>query len=428
MKLSTNRLPGLVTTEHIFELPLDYSHPAGQKIKVFGREVVAPGKEKADLPWLVFLQGGPGFGSPRPTEDSGWLKSALKEFRVFLLDQRGTTNNATKIHAETLAHLSPQQQADYLVHFRQDNIVRDCEAIRKVLVGKKWTALGQSYGGFCINTYLSLAPEGLEAALITGGVPSLVRHVDDIYRETCKFIIEKNNIYYQRYPQDEARVKEIVTHLEENEVILPCGDRLSARRFLSVGLNFGFQVGYETAHYLVESAFVDTAEGKKISYTFKKSIEQLLSFDTNPIFAILHEAIYAQGFATKWSAERLLASYPEFGYDKKRVLFTGEMIFPWMFDEMKELRPLKEAAHILANKEDWCRIYLPEVMKHNTVPVACAVYYNDMFVNKQYSQETIDSVPRMIGWYTSEYEHCGLRVGGEKVFNRLLGLVRGEVY
>lgn len=35
--------------------------------------------------------------------------------------------------------------------------VRDCEAIRKTLVrNDKWTVVGQSYGGFCATTYLSL--------------------------------------------------------------------------------------------------------------------------------------------------------------------------------------------------------------------------------------------------------------------------------
>ena len=76
MKLNTNRLPGLVITEHIFDLPLDYSKPDGQKIKVFGREVVSPSRENEDLPWLVYLQGGPGFGSPRPFDSGGWMKAA----------------------------------------------------------------------------------------------------------------------------------------------------------------------------------------------------------------------------------------------------------------------------------------------------------------------------------------------------------------
>jgi pimeloyl-ACP methyl ester carboxylesterase len=428
MKLNTNRLPGLVLTEHTFDVPLDHAKPQGIKIKVFGRQVVAPGKENEKLPWLLFLEGGPGFGSPRPMDDSGWLKAALKEFNVFFLDQRGTTERSTKIHAQTLAHLTPEGQAQYLTHFRSDSIVRDAEFIRKEIVGDKWSMLGQSYGGFCITAYLSIAPEGIKEAYITGGVPSIERHIDDVYRETCKFIIEKNNIYYKRYPQDEKTIKAIVTYINNNDVLLPCGEVLSARRFLCIGINFGFQNGYETVHYLIENAFIDTVRGPELSYTFLKDMEAALPFNSNPLFAILHESIYAQDFSTRWSADRLLAEYPEFNHQHDRVLFTGEMVFQWMFDEFEHLKPLKEAAEILAQKEDWDPLYNAEKLSENEVPVACAVYFNDMFVNKQYSQETIDFVPNMIGWYTSEYEHCGLRHGGEKLFSRLMGLCRGETY
>lgn len=48
---------------------------------------------------------------------------------------------------------------------RADSIVFDAELIRKALVPLdntqgKWSILGQSFGGFCAFTYLSLAPEG----------------------------------------------------------------------------------------------------------------------------------------------------------------------------------------------------------------------------------------------------------------------------
>jgi len=108
-------------------------------------------------------------------------------------------------------------------------------------------------------------------------------------------------------------------------------------------------------------------------------------------------------------------------------LFYGEMIFPWFFDEFSELKGMKEAAHILAAKDDWPALYDREVLAKNMVPVACAVYANDMFVNAKFSRETIESVPNMKAWYTSEFEHCGLRVGGEKIFSRLIDLVKGEV-
>jgi hypothetical protein len=52
-----NRIPGLALTDHRFEVPLDYEKPA-RKISIFVREVVAAGKEKLDLPYLVFFQAG----------------------------------------------------------------------------------------------------------------------------------------------------------------------------------------------------------------------------------------------------------------------------------------------------------------------------------------------------------------------------------
>lgn len=39
------------------------------------------------LPYLLYLQGGPGFESPRPTEASGWISKACEEYRLILLDQ-----------------------------------------------------------------------------------------------------------------------------------------------------------------------------------------------------------------------------------------------------------------------------------------------------------------------------------------------------
>lgn len=39
------------------------------------------------MPYLLYLQGGPGFEGPRPSEASGWIQRACEEFRVILLDQ-----------------------------------------------------------------------------------------------------------------------------------------------------------------------------------------------------------------------------------------------------------------------------------------------------------------------------------------------------
>lgn len=429
MITETNRRFGLILKDHCFELPLDYTKPADEKITVFAREVVDQDKDSAKLPWLVYFQGGPGYASPRMTGNTSWQKKSLEKYRLLLLDQRGT-GLSSPVTAQTLARFgTAEEQADYLTHFRADNIVNDAEAIRKELVGEdeKWSVIGQSYGGFCIMRYLSVAPDALKEGFITGGVPSVSRHIDDVYRETHQSCKSKSGFYYDCYPGDVEKVKEIASFIRDNDVRLPCGDQLSVRRFQMLGLNLGFARGPEAIHHTIEGAFVDGVDGRTLSYGFLRAMENALSFDTNPIYAILHESIYAQQFATNWSAERMRESYSEFDEWDARFLFTGELIGPWIFDEFSVLQPLKDAANLLAEKADWSALYDLDQLKKNTVPVACAVYYNDMFVNQQFSMETINAVPNMKAWMTSEYEHGGVGIDGERVFEKLSAMVSGKI-
>jgi len=430
MRIRTHRLPGLVLTEHEFTLPLDYALPEGEQITLFAREVVSPGVEEDDLPWLLFLQGGPGFGAPRPEGKIGWLKRALQEYRVLLLDQRGTGRSTPVLHQTLARHPTPQAQAAYLTHLRADSIVRDAEHIRRELLGEdgRWSALGQSYGGFCLTHYLSAAPEGLREAIFAGGLPPLERPPDDVYRATYRRAIEKNRQYYARYPEDVERARQIADHLQRHDVRLSNGDRLSPRRFQQLGIAFGASDGMEQVHYLLEEAFVSGASGIEISYPFLRGFENAFSFQTNPIYAILHESIYCQEAASDWSAERVRAEYPEFQLSPDRpVFFSGEMVYPWMFDEYKYLRPLKEAAEILAAYDGWPRLYDVTALQANTVPCAAAIYYDDMYVERTFSEETARTIQGIVVWVTNEYEHNGLRADGEAVLDRLLGMLHGEV-
>ena len=431
MKHTTESLPGLVLKNCLFQLPLDYANP-DKKTGVFSRIVAAAANANADLPYMVFFQGGPGSGSPRPMGNSGWIKRVLKEYKLVLLDQRGT-GLSTPITAQTMRGLaSPQAQAEYLKHFRTDNIVRDAEAIREQLIGDQpWSILGQSYGGFCSMRYLSAAPQGLKEVLITGGIPSLTRPVDDVYRATYKRVIEKNRLYYLRYPGDVEKVRAIVHHLLDHEVKMPSGGRLTPQRFLQLGLQFGMSDGYDAIHYLIEEAFVDGVDGKnkrELNWNFLFHLEQLQSFDTCPIFSLMQEACYTQQAASNWSADRLLAEFPEFSLEQAGAfLFTGEMIYPWMFDAYPRLQPLKRAAELLARDDTWPMLYDVKKLSQNRVPVAAAVYFDDMYVHREFSEETARAVPNMKLWVTNQYEHNGLRADGEAVVDRLLQMVRGSV-
>lgn len=133
--MNSYRQPGIVLTDRRFTVPLDHDDPGGETIELFGREAVAAGRPSEDLPWLVYLEGGPGFGARRFVGAEAWLGRAVREFRVLLLDQRGT-GLSTPANRQTLPMRGgPREQADYLAHFRSDSIVRDCELIRPRLTG-----------------------------------------------------------------------------------------------------------------------------------------------------------------------------------------------------------------------------------------------------------------------------------------------------
>lgn len=124
-------------------------------------------------------------------EEGGWLKKACEKHRVLLLDQRGT-GLSSPITAAALSSIgSPSKQAEFLTHFRQDNIVRDCESIRNALKIIQWTVLGQSFGGFCALSYLSLAPKGIKTALITGGLAPISQSctADAVYMALYRRVI-----------------------------------------------------------------------------------------------------------------------------------------------------------------------------------------------------------------------------------------------
>ena len=68
-----------------------------------------------------------------------------------------------------------------------------------------------------------------------------------------------------------------------------------------------------------------------------------------------------------------------------------------------------------------------ERLRQNRVPVAAPVYYDDIYVHREFSEETARIVPSMKLWVTSEHEHNALRADGEGVLDRLLKMVRGEL-
>ena len=98
------------------------------------------------------------------------------------------------------------------------------------------------------------------------------------------------------------------------------------------------------------------------------------------------------------------------------------MMYPWMFEEIRRLRPFRAAVELLASRTDWPPLYDPVRLAANEVPLAAAVYYDDMYVDSGLQLDTAARIGNAQAWVTNEYEHDGL--GEDRVFARLTGLVR----
>ncbi|MEJ5998461.1 alpha/beta fold hydrolase [Corynebacterium sp. H130] len=416
----TYRRMGHAFIEHSLDLPLDYGNPGQEKITVYAREIRPDGGEK--LPMLVYFQGGPGFPAPRPTDLGGWLGVMLKKYRVLLLDQRGT-GRSSRVDQES------EWSADQLACLRADNICRDAEEFRMALGLKSWSLMGQSFGGFCITTYASLFPASIDRAYLTGGLPGVGVHIDDIYRATYSALQRRHDKFNAQFPWAEQRIREICHHLDNAEEILPTGERLSSRRFRTIGIELGRGAGFDTLAYLLEEPFRTVRGEKRLRSDFLSDVGARVSFAAGPLYAAIHEAIYAvPGEATNWSAHRIreeVAGFSEQADPRSSEPFylTGEHIYPWQFEEDPALHKLADSARDLAQRTDWTNLYDLHGLGDTSATVAAAVYLDDIFVPFAYSMATSEMFRDARVHVTNKFQHDGLRVDGASIVTELDRLI-----
>lgn len=350
----------------------------------------------------------------RPPQAYPWTETILdKGYQMLFLDQRGT-GLSTPVTASTLQMRGGTDvQARYLKLYRADSIVKDCEAIRLALTAdfaeskKKWSIMGQSFGGFCSITYLSFHPEGLREAFLFGGLQPLATSPDPVYKQLYEKVIQRNAAYYEKYPMDIPKVKKILSYLSrfgDGKIKLPSEGSLTRRRFQQLGHYFGAHGGIDTVHDIVLKASYDIDAFGHMTRGTLSQIDRSLPFDDNLLYSILHEPIYCsnENHAPNWSAERLRSQFPEFNLEEpsaappdsagnpgdKPIYFTGEMIYPWMFEDYSELRKVQPVAELVARDSSWGALFDKQQLARNTVPVYAAAYVEDMYVDFELSMET----------------------------------------
>jgi pimeloyl-ACP methyl ester carboxylesterase len=399
----------MFVVDHSLTCPLDHEQPDGATIEVFAREIAAP--DGRDRPYLLFLQGGPGHEAPRPTRfppSPAWLDRALRDYRVLMLDQRGT-GRSTPYGAPGA---DPTADADRLRHFRADSIVRDAERLREHLGAPRWSLLGQSFGGFCALHYLCAAPGSLREVYIAGGLPPVGRPADDVYTATFDAMRRLNQRYLRRFPEDRDRLARLLDRCDVGEVLTPDGAPVSRRLLRTIGHQLGMDGGAETVHHLLER--------DPTSPAFRYDLAAMLPFNArNPLYCALHESSYADGGRTRWSADRVQPD--DFRGDS--ILLTGEHLFPWHFEDSPGLQAHRDVAAILA-EHDWPRLYDTSRLAEVDIPCAAVIYADDPYVHRTFSEQTADLLPRMQRWLTDEYLHNGLRTAGDRILDRLIDLAR----
>ncbi|TVY44549.1 Proline iminopeptidase, partial [Lachnellula occidentalis] len=446
----THLMPGkFEVSEIFFRVPLDYSDLSRGTLGLFARGVTKHERptnpeekvDKSQKPWLLWLQGGPGKNCQPPERQAVTRKFLERGYQVLYLDQRGT-GLSDPITAETLAlEGNAQKQADFLKLFRADNIVRDCEAIRPILTEgypsllKKWTIWGQSFGGYCALTYLSFYPEGLLEVFISAGVPPIDGTAETVYTATYPRMIKRNQIYYEKYPEDVESVHNLASYLESTGgVKLPAGGTLTYQRFLQLGLSFGASGGIDTVHNIVLRMTTDLARYKFITRPTLSDIEAIGGYDDHVIYSLLREAEYCNGTVSGWAAERVGRSIKQFSWvsasssttsksnlPEAPLHFSGGMVFPHMFKNFSGIDKLGEVADILARVE-WPELYDKAQLAKNEVPLYSATYVDDCIIDFNLAQETMSKIKNCKQFITNTMYHDGVRSKTAEVLEGLWAL------
>lgn len=388
-------------------------------LDLYARELIADGCE--NKPVLVYLQGGPGCASPRPVTVGGWISEALKHYRVLLLDQRGT-GRSTPLDSTNAAESAP-----YLHLLRQEHIIEDAELLRQALGEQRWNLFGQSFGGFCITTYLSLHPDSVERAYLTGGLPTITDTACDLYRTTYAKLRFRHEQFYNQIPFAQDRIREICHHLETSEEILPTGERLSARRFRTMGIALGRGTGFATLGYLLEDPFCTVKGEKRLRDDALHTISAAVHAGARPLYWVIHESIYGGvggQHVTDWAAHRVREEIPGFeeNLDPRSAepfYLTGEHVYPWQFEEDPVLRPWREAAHNLAQYHWQESPYDASGLRAGEVKAAACVFVDDIFVPFEQSMATAATYRDLRPHITNAFQHDGIGHDGAGLFARM---------
>ncbi|KAK5630123.1 hypothetical protein RRF57_005838 [Xylaria bambusicola] len=270
-------VPGkLLIKELWFEVPLDHSKPEGETVKLFARSAIkyerpiAESNDAVQRPYLVFLQGGPGHGTPAP-QDSPLSKHMLdRGYELLLLDQPGTGFDCP-ISSHIPARVGgPQGQADYLKLFRADTLVKDSEAVRPVF-------RRDTHDNVCAN------------ALLRGPCITRQRARRRVRGNVSKSYGTEQCLLQQVSPRRQHRQRYCREDLGAWWQTGRSTTRWWVFDVMTLGLHFGKHGGLDTVHNLIIRMKGDLDQFGVFSHETLNALEQDGGRDIAPIYTLLHE-------------------------------------------------------------------------------------------------------------------------------------------
>ena len=189
---------------------------------------------------------------------------------------------------------------------------------------------------------------------------------------------------------------------------------------------FGYHGGLDDVHDLICRLASDLNHFGFFTRPTLAAFANFIPFDVAPLYALIHEPLYARGSAPEWSADRIMKKDSRFlkvSLDgPEPVLFTGEMIFRNMFDDFDELTSLKKTADILAFDNEWPDLYDEIQLAKNEVPVYSVTYIHDMYVHYDLAMDTASKIRNCKNFITNVLYHNALSSKCDEVIKQLFAL------
>ena len=427
----TTRIPGYVLTDHVVEVPLDHAAAHdGRTIEVFAREVVAVDQRARGPAVAAVPPGRAGRQVPAPGGRTTAGSGTRPRRTGCCCSTSAAPAAARRSPGCTVAGWSDADIAAYLrlIPRRQHRRATPSCCATRVAGGRRWETLGQSYGGFVTLTYLSLAPEGLDACYVTGGLPGLDRHAPTTStRAPTRGWPRKNAEFYAPLPRRRRRwCAGSPTTWRRSDVRLPDGDRLTARRLPSLGIDVRDELRVRAAALAARGGLARRPSCPTSSCT---RCMALTGHVDGPLFA-LQEYIYGQpgSGASGWAAERAMARAPGLRRGPRPAAVHRRDVLPL------DVRGDPRAAAVpgrgraaggatttgrrSTTSTGWpptrCRWPRPSTSTTCTSTPGLQL-------------DTAARVGNVRAWVTNEYEHDGLRADGPRVLGRLMDMRAGRL-